>query len=127
MQEPDRDPGPCLAEDDLLALGSGRSLGDAPAAEAHLARCATCSAMLATILRSTPRRWDDRAGTTLGPYRLDAQIGAGGMGAVYRAWDPRLSRAIAIKLLHATGGGDPASEARAAAAINHPNVVAIHD
>jgi hypothetical protein len=121
------DVGDCLTEDDLLALGSGKSLADAPHAEAHLAACPTCSALLASIVRASPRQWGDLAGTTFGPYRLDAQIGAGGMGAVYRAFDPRLGRAIAVKLMHAARGDGAATEARAAAAINHPNVVAIHD
>jgi eukaryotic-like serine/threonine-protein kinase len=116
----------CLSDDDLLALAGGRSLAEAPAAEAHLARCAACSSLLATAVRDAGPRWDDLAGTTLGPYRIDAQIGAGGMGAVYRAWDPRLHRAIAVKVLHASGSR-LAAEARAAAAIAHPNVVAIHD
>ena len=118
----------CLAEDDLLVLAAGRALADSPAAEAHLASCATCSALLASLVRDQPAaRWDNLAGTSVGPYRLDAQIGAGGMGAVYRAWDPRLERVIAIKLLHAAGSARIAAEARAAAAISHPNVVAIHD
>ena len=115
----------CLAEDELLALGHGRSLAEAPAAEQHLADCATCSALLAAIVREPPT-WDALAGTQLGPYRLDAQLGAGGMGAVYRAWDPRLERAIAIKVLHGEATG-LATEARAAAAIDHPAIVGIHD
>ena len=121
----------CLDEDALLALARG-ALADAPQAEAHLASCATCSALLAAIVRSaaTARGWDTLAGSQLGPYRIDAQIGAGGMGAVYRAWDPRLSRAIAIKVLHADDEQRAerlAAEARAAAAIAHRAVVGIHD
>jgi hypothetical protein len=117
----------CLTEDQLLALAVGaNALGDATGAEAHLASCATCSALLASAVRRPPARaWNELAGQLLGPYRLDAQIGAGGMGAVYRAWDPRLGRAIAIKVLH--GGGSIAAEARAAAAIDHRAIVAIHD
>src|SRR5581483_12132432 len=67
------------------------------------------------------------------PYRLEAQIGAGGMGAVYRAWDERLRRNVAVKLLVAPTADSPerarrlAVEARAAAAISHPNVVAVYD
>jgi hypothetical protein len=137
----------CLAEDELLALGgagSGRSLADAPEAEAHLAACATCSALLAAIVRDAAGSvnaagaagaaglaWGALAGEVLGPYRLEVQIGAGGMGAVYRARDERLGRAVAVKVLHrpadAAAAARFAAEARAAAAIDHPSIVAIHD
>jgi hypothetical protein len=120
----------CLSEDELLGLAGG-ALADAPAAEAHLATCATCSSLLAAIVRGAPARtWDALSGTMLGPYRIDAQIGAGGMGAVYRAWDPRLGRAIAVKVLHEhdeTQAERLAVEARAAAAIGHRAIVGIHD
>lgn len=56
----------CLAEEDLLALGrgdSGRSLADAPEAEAHVAACAACSALLTAIARDTPAPWDTLAET----------------------------------------------------------------
>ena len=117
----------CLDEDALLALASG-TLAESPAAETHLAGCATCSALLANLVRvPVTRAWDALAGSTLGPYRIEAQIGAGGMGAVYRAWDPRLGRAIAIKVLHGERPERLAVEARAAAAITHRAVVGIHD
>jgi eukaryotic-like serine/threonine-protein kinase len=72
-------------------------------------------------------------GTKLGPYEIVAPIGAGGMGEVYRARDPRLGRDVAIKILPAHYLSDPERlerfqrEARAAAATNYPNVVAIYD
>lgn len=120
----------CLSEDELLGLANG-ALADAPRLEAHLATCATCSALLAGAVRAQPTRaWDSLAGSMLGPYRIDAQIGAGGMGAVYRAWDPRLARAIAVKVLHGDGASRTeqlAGEARAAAAIGHRAIVGIHD
>lgn len=123
-------PSACLSEDELFALADG-ALADSPAATAHLATCATCSALLAGVVRARPARaWDALAGSMLGPYRIDAQIGAGGMGAVYRAWDPRLARAIAIKVLHGEGAAQTeslAAEARAAAAIGHRAIVGIHD
>ncbi len=113
----------CLTDDELLALAAGE-LADAPAAEAHLATCSTCSALLAAAVRErSAREWDALVGKTLGPYVLEAQIGAGGMGAVYRARDPRLERAVAVKVLTAA---NPA-EARAAAAIEHPAIVRIYD
>ena len=73
------------------------------------------------------------AGQMIGPYEITAQIGAGGMGEVYRARDPRLGRDVAIKVLPASFSADPdrlqrfAQEARAAAALNHPNILAIYD
>jgi hypothetical protein len=72
------------------------------------------------------------AGARLGPYRILGAIGAGGMGEVYRAHDPRLARDVAIKVLPAASGSQDAlarfeREARAVAALNHPNILAIHD
>jgi eukaryotic-like serine/threonine-protein kinase len=70
-------------------------------------------------------------GTKLGPYRIDAQLGAGGMGEVYRARDSQLGRDVAIKVL-ANLMSDPdrlrrfEQEARAAAALNHPNILAVY-
>jgi Tol biopolymer transport system component len=74
-----------------------------------------------------------RAGEKLGPYQIVAPIGAGGMGEVYRASDPRLGRDVAIKVISAGFAADPERlhrfevEARAAAALNHPNILAVHD
>jgi len=74
-----------------------------------------------------------RPGTRLGSYEVLSFIGAGGMGEVYRARDPRLGREVAIKTLHASMSGDAErlrrfeQEARAAGALNHPNILAIHD
>ncbi len=72
-------------------------------------------------------------GSKLGPYDIQAAIGAGGMGEVYRARDARLNRDVAIKILPASFSGDPdrlqrfAQEARAAAALSHPNILSIYD
>ncbi|HJW08525.1 MAG TPA: protein kinase [Holophagaceae bacterium] len=72
-------------------------------------------------------------GTHIGPYELVAQIGAGGMGEVYRARDPRLERDVAIKVLPPGFARDPdrlrrfQQEARAAGALNHPHVMAVFD
>ncbi|MBM3752391.1 MAG: hypothetical protein FJW38_00230 [Acidobacteria bacterium] len=68
------------------------------------------------------------AGEKLGPYEILSPLGAGGMGEVYKARDTRLDRTVAVKIL--PSGGDRArflTEARALAALSHPNVVAIHD
>src|SRR5580698_10467370 len=70
-------------------------------------------------------------GQKLGPYEIVAPIGAGGMGEVYRARDPRLGRDVAIKVLTAAMAIDPERlarfqrEARAVAALNHPHIVTI--
>ncbi len=73
------------------------------------------------------------AGTRLGPYEILAQIGEGGQGEVYRARDTRLGREIAVKVLPDHLAQDPDSmarferEARAVAALAHPNIVDLHD
>jgi tetratricopeptide (TPR) repeat protein len=73
------------------------------------------------------------AGRQFGSYQLGNLLGAGGMGEVYAAHDPRLRRDVAIKVVHADLAADPQRfqrlqrEARAAAALNHPNILAIHD
>ena len=73
------------------------------------------------------------ATTFLGRYVIEEQIGAGGMGQVYRAQDTRLERTVAIKMLPRETAGDTGlrrrflNEARAASALNHPNIVALYD
>jgi Tfp pilus assembly protein PilF/predicted Ser/Thr protein kinase len=68
-------------------------------------------------------------GQTLGRYRIDAQLGSGGMGVVYRAHDTELRRPVAIKVLSNTGSARERllREARAASALNHPNVCTVHE
>src|SRR5438552_6321496 len=73
------------------------------------------------------------AGTRLGPYEVLGPLGAGGMGEVYRARDPRIGRDVAIKVLPASFAKDAdrlqrfEREARAIGALNHPNLVTIHE
>jgi serine/threonine protein kinase len=72
-------------------------------------------------------------GSVLGAYRIEALIGAGGMGEVYRARDERLGRDVAIKILSGPVAGDPALkprleiEARALATLSHPNICSVFD
>ena len=72
-------------------------------------------------------------GTKLGPYRIEAPIGAGGMGEVYRAKDTRLDRTVAVKVLPNELSSKPGlrqrfeHEARAIASLNHPHICALHD
>src|ERR1043165_8928054 len=71
-------------------------------------------------------------GTRLGPYEIVAPLGAGGMGEVYRARDPRLGRDVALKVLPSDVAASPdrlarfEREARTVAALNHPNIVVLH-
>ena len=72
-------------------------------------------------------------GSRLGPYEIISAIGAGGMGEVYKARDPRLGREVAIKVLPASFSSDPdrlrrfEQEAKAAGVLNHPNITAVYD
>jgi eukaryotic-like serine/threonine-protein kinase len=72
-------------------------------------------------------------GSRLGPYHIVSPLGAGGMGEVYRARDPRLRRDVAVKILHRSISLTPqhverlGREARAAGSLNHPNIVAVFD
>jgi len=78
-------------------------------------------------------RRDRMIGRTLGHYRIESWLGAGGMGEVYRAADTRLDRTVAVKVLseHLSTHPDALArfetEAKAAAALSHPNILAIHD
>src|SRR5688572_18540114 len=71
-------------------------------------------------------------GTRFGPYEIVSAIGAGGMGEVYRARDPRLNRDVALKILPAAFALDAdrigrfKREAQLLASLNHPNIAAIH-
>ena len=72
-------------------------------------------------------------GQTLGHYRIEAKLGEGGMGLVYRAFDTHLDRPVAIKILRADATISPeckrrfVQEAKAASALNHPNIIHIYD
>jgi serine/threonine protein kinase len=94
--------------------GSGDGLLDRPAWE-H-----TNAALDPPILQFFP-------GDQIGPYHVDAKIGAGGMGDVYRATDARLNRTVAIKVSAAQFSARFEREAKSIAALNHPNICQIYD
>ena len=72
-------------------------------------------------------------GTTLGPYQIDAPLGAGGMGEVYKATDTRLDRTVAIKVLPEHVADDPdlrqrfEREAKTISSLNHPHICTLYD
>src|SRR5690242_20455644 len=84
-------------------------------------------------LGDRPTRTMQVSGGQLGPYQIEAPLGAGGMGEVFRAKDTRLGRRVAIKVLPHDRVADPdrkkrlLQEARAASSLNHPNIVTLHD
>jgi serine/threonine protein kinase len=90
----------------------------------------------ATTLREvssvTPQMWL-KPGFRIGPYEILAELGAGGMGEVYRARDTKMGRDVAIKVLRDVLPGDPARLARfnrevhLLAGLNHPNILTVHD
>jgi serine/threonine protein kinase/TolB-like protein/Tfp pilus assembly protein PilF len=109
------DPGLRAAVDSLLgAHDNAGSFGEAPVVEP-----------LGTAKRLPP-------GSQLGPFRIETLIGAGGMGEVYRAYDTKLQRAVAIKVLPDSFAHDAdrllrfEEEARALAALNHPHIGSIY-
>jgi serine/threonine protein kinase len=67
------------------------------------------------------------AGDALGPYEIDAPIGAGGMGEVYKARDTSLNRIVAIKVSQTRFSKRFEREARAVAALNHTNICQLYD
>src|SRR5689334_11892726 len=85
-------------------------------------------------MSATPQPESTRgAHSRLGRFELKAKLGAGGMGEVYRAADTHLGRTVALKLLPDTWAAEPErlnrfqQEARAASALNHPNIVTVYD
>src|SRR5579864_2959172 len=73
------------------------------------------------------------SGAKLGPYEIQSPLGAGGMGEVYRARDPRLDRTVAIKILpeHLSHSAEAKQrfdrEARAISSLSHPNICHLYD
>ncbi len=78
---------------------------------------------------SVSQQQDSLVGRTLGRYHVDARLGAGGMGVVYRAHDQVLQRDVAIKVLssQSDAAGRLLQEARSVSALNHPHICTVHE
>jgi tetratricopeptide (TPR) repeat protein len=110
--------------------------------EQHLASCVVCRRLVSDLVRSDTLAAPEAApetlprGTTIGRYLIVSLLGRGGMGVVYRAYDPDLNRQVALKLVGlgqlSSGARERARqrlmrEAQALAKLSHPNVVAVYD
>ena len=130
----------CLDENAVVELAQGTLPAEAlEAALVHLADCEECRALVGELAPAAAggpvaETWTElHPGSPVGRYRVKEALGAGAMGLVFAAHDPRLGRDVALKLLR--GGGEDASllrerllrEARLLARLSHPNVVAVHD
>lgn len=136
---------PCLDPDTLAALADGLLAADQlDNVDRHLDTCASCRTLAADFVRrrsssaaggeALERDPLIRRGTTLGRYVVIEAIGRGGMGVVYRAYDPQLDRKVALKVLReeAQPGDVQAQvhllhEATVMARLAHPNVVSVFD
>jgi eukaryotic-like serine/threonine-protein kinase len=130
----------CLGADQMAGYVDSPSIGSAEHARitAHVEACERCRAVVVAMVRATqtaPPPDPDRVvqpGDRIDRYAVFDAIGAGGMGTVYAAYDPRLDRKIALKLLapalcSSTNRERMRREAQALAKLTHPNVVAVHD
>ncbi|MGA9524644.1 MAG: protein kinase, partial [Myxococcaceae bacterium] len=148
----------CPDEATLRACAEGRfPAGDAAQVRAHAVTCSQCRARLADpeehatgVVGPPATEPEENAasgdrslasdaalsrGSSLGRYIILDQVGQGGMGVVYAAYDPELDRRVAIKLLQTGAPGSQSSggkerlirEAQALARLSHPNVVHVHD
>lgn len=123
----------CLAPQTITAfLGGNLEPHDIERVERHVGLCSSCLDLLATVSGDLPLG----RGAEVGRYVILNLIGRGGMGQVYAAYDPKLDRDVAIKLLRPhhvdAAAGDEAQsrllrEAQAIARLSHPNVVAVFD
>jgi len=138
----------CPTEDAVLRYLAGDDPRSGPAIERHIDGCDACRRMFA-LLACTSLGIDNQAdpddsrtdalalgeflppGTSVGRYRIVRELGRGGMGVVYEAEDPELSRPVALKVLRGRladrAGGRLLAEARAMARLAHPNVCVVYD
>jgi serine/threonine protein kinase len=107
--------------------------GVVPGSDALDGLCPNCLLAAACESAEMPDGGDLDPGAALGPYEIVSALGQGGMGQVYLAWDTRLCRTVAIKVLAAPLASDPERtrrlerEARILAGLNHPRICAVHD
>src|SRR5215467_6991081 len=124
--------GKLFAENDALVLARVTG-GDNGSVCFGCLRSSSVHCVERNRLEYNDRHLSAGCGTRLGPYHLVARLGAGGMGEVYLAEDPRLGRNLAIKLLpreidQNTQRRDMfISEAKAASALNHPNIITVYE
>ncbi len=116
----------CPPSERLIEMIDGRlAPSEQDEVEGHIDLCESCRvALSAAVGKDGPAAW------TLGRYRIDDMLGAGGMGIVYRAWDPLLSREVAIKVVKSESDelrARLAREAKSLARLNHPNVCQVYD
>ncbi len=127
----------CPGEEKLSEFAQGCLSGDeGRSVEAHLAACAACRTVVGAVIETlTPNV--RAAGPSAAParwrYAIHDELGAGGMGVVYAAYDVQLDRRVALKVLRARADAEPRAaerllrEARALAKLTHPNVVTLFD
>jgi len=117
----------CPPAEQLLELAAGRLSDDSQASvESHIDSCSACRAALSSLAKG------DVPNTSFGRYRLETVLGSGGMGIVYRAWDPQLARPVAIKVVRQAGADTQlrtrlVREAQSLARLSHPNVCHVYD
>jgi tetratricopeptide (TPR) repeat protein len=138
----------CPDDDTIAGFIDGRlSPAELVVVESHVRACVSCEELISAGLAAAPASGGDSAppapadgagpiarGTSVGRYTVLALVGHGGMGEVFAAYDPRLDRKIALKLLRAGASGGSARgegrllrEAQAIAQLSHPNVITVHD
>ena len=131
----------CPDENEIAALIQGLLPEDSlQSLEEHIDRCPSCAAVLAELGEILSPQDDAQRSATdgrkIGRYQVLESLGAGGMGVVSLAYDPRLKRNIALKLLHPELRDSPAGsearrrllrEAQSLATLSHPNVLTVHD
>src|SRR5262249_42340163 len=101
--------------------------------ESLLAERAGAEFLERPAIQNVPQLFDDptitelAVGVSLGPYRIESKLGAGGMGEVFRAVDTRLGRAVAVKIAQKQFIERFEREARAISSLNHPNICTLYD